>query len=356
MTSMPEIKSATVLPEMRCNGCGAKVGASILSQVMAKLKPVSHDNIIIGLNSPDDASVIQMNHSLLVQSVDSFRAIVDDPYLFGQIAALHALSDLFAMNAQPHSALAIVTLPHADEVIVEREMTQLMQGAVKVLNEHDCALVGGHSSESTEMSLGFSVNGFVENKALMTKSNCQVGDILIITQALGTGALFAAHAQHKAEGEWIEQAVAGMLLSNHQASKIFFQHQAKACTDVTGFGLLGHLLEMLKPVRLSATLNLADLPVLSGVLNCFEQDIKSSLYQQNSQIEAHIVDNENWQKQSNYPLLFDPQTSGGLLATVPPSQSEQCLSALRNAGYADAVVIGCVTDGGVAGDACINLN
>jgi len=146
------------------------------------------------------------------------------------------------------------------------------------------------------------------------------------------------------------------LLSNHQASKIFFQHQAKACTDVTGFGLLGHLLEMLKPVRLSATLNLADLPVLSGVLNCFEQDIKSSLYQQNSQIEAHIVDNENWQKQSNYPLLFDPQTSGGLLATVPPSQSEQCLSALRNAGYADAVVIGCVTDGGVAGDACINLN
>ena len=326
---------------MRCGGCGAKVGASVLQRVMRRLTPVEHEGVVLGLNSPDDASAIEIPAGqVLVQSVDVFRALLDDPYVLGQISAEHALSDLFAMNARPHSALAIATLPYGGEAIVERDLLQIMSGAVAVLNENNCALIGGHTSEGAELSLGFSVNGTCKAEQLLQKSQVQVGHQLILTQALGTGTLFAAHAQLAAKGEWISQAITGMQLSNRQAGEIFYRHHASACTDITGFGLLGHLLEMLKPAGLGASIKLGELPRLDGALECFALGISSSLQPQNSHAGKAIHHHEEWLSHSVYPLLFDPQTSGGLLASVAESEVESCLQALHRAGYKNACVIG----------------
>lgn len=326
---------------MRCGGCGAKVGATVLNSVMSRLQPMSHDGIVLGLDAPDDAAAIQIPaQQLLLQSVDVFRALVDDPYVLGQIAAEHALSDLFAMNAQPHSALAIATLPYAGETLVERDLLQLMSGALSVLNKHQCALIGGHTSEGAELSIGFSVNGTANQNQILQKSQPQIGQQIILTQALGTGTLFAAHNQWQAKGVWIEKAVEAMLTSNRSAGEIFHKHNASACTDVTGFGLLGHLIEMIKPVGLSATLQLDKIPALEGALITLQRGISSSLQPQNKRLQRTIHQLENWHKHPRYALLFDPQTSGGLLACVAPDETDSCLKMLKQAGYAEAVVIG----------------
>ncbi len=342
-------KQADTSAAMRCGGCGAKVGASVLSRVMQRLAPVEHKGVVLGLNSPDDASAIEIpTGHVLVQSVDVFRALLDDPYVLGQISAEHALSDLFAMNARPHSALAIATLPYGAEAIVERDLLQIMSGAVAVLNENDCALIGGHTSEGAELSLGFSVNGTCKAEQLLQKSQAKVGHQLILTQPLGTGTLFAAHAQLAAKGEWISQAIAAMQLSNRQAGEIFYRHNASACTDITGFGLLGHLLEMLKPAGHGASIKLSQLPVLDGALDCFSQGISSSLQPQNSHSQRAINDYKAWQAHPVYPVLFDPQTSGGLLASVAEHEVESCLQALHHAGYKQACTIGQVEASQVA--------
>ncbi len=344
--NQPAITSAA----MRCGGCGAKVGASVLKRVMQRLAPVEHAGVVLGLNSPDDASAIEIPAGhLLVQSVDVFRALLDDPYVLGQISAQHALSDLFAMNAQPHSALAIATLPYGAEAIVERDLLQIMSGAVAVLNENNCALIGGHTSEGAELSLGFSVNGSCAPEQLLQKSQPQVGHQLILTQPLGTGTLFAAHAQLAARGEWVSQAVVGMQLSNRQAGDIFYRHHASACTDITGFGLMGHLLEMLKPARLGASIHLSQLPVLEGALDCFARGISSSLQSQNSHSRRAINNYQQWREHPVYPLLFDPQTSGGLLASVAECDVDSCLQALHKAGYPQACIIGEVSVGNTGG-------
>ena len=337
---------------MRCGGCGAKVGASILSRTLERLQPISREGVMLGLSSADDAAAITVPPGhWLVQSVDVFRALIDDPYRQGQIAALHALSDLFAMNATPHSAQAIVTLPYAGETLVERDLFQLMSGAVNILNAHQCALIGGHTSEGAELSIGFCVNGFGQAQKILRKSQPQVGDKLILTKQLGTGVLFSAHNQHKAHGKWIESAVNSMLQSNGKAGEIFSFYHANACTDITGFGLAGHLVEMLtpenhtddSPAPLAATVSLNHIPLLEGALSCSQNGILSSLHIQNQRVEKRIRSANVWNKHPVWPLLFDPQTSGGLLASVAASQVDDCLSALRLAGYHHACVVGEIT-------------
>lgn len=326
---------------MRCGGCGAKVGASILSRTLQRLQPVTREGVMLGLNAADDAAAITVPPGQwLLQSVDVFKALVDDPYLQGQIAALHALSDLFAMNAEPHSAQAIVTLPYAAEALVERDLLQLMSGALQILNENQCALIGGHTSEGAELSLGFAVNGLAAADQVLRKSQAQPGDKLILTQALGTGILFAAHHQLLAQGRWIEAALQAMLQSNREAGAIFFQHRANACTDITGFGLAGHLVEMLTGNSVAARLSLNALPLLPGAQACAQNGIQSSLYPQNQRARHRIQHADQWQDHERWPLLFDPQTSGGLLASVPPEQADACLAALHKAGYSQAVIVG----------------
>ena len=328
---------------MRCGGCGAKVGSAVLSRALATLEPVARDDVLIGLAAPDDAAAVAVPPGrAMVHSVDYFRSFVDDPYVFGQIAANHSLGDLYAMGATPQSALAIATLPYAPEDKLEDQLFQLMSGALAVFRDAGAALVGGHTSEGAELALGFAVNGLADPERLLRKGGMRPGDRLILTKPLGTGTLLAADMRHHARGRWIDAAIASMLQSNRAAADCLMRHGARACTDVTGFGLLGHLIEMTRPSEVDASVSLGALPLLDGALECIARGIMSSLQPENLRLRRAIRDLETAASSPVYPLLFDPQTAGGLLASVPAERAEGCLAELRALGYARAALIGTV--------------
>jgi selenide,water dikinase len=279
----------------------------------------------------------------MVQSVDYFRAFIDDPYLFGRIAANHALGDIFAMGAAPHSALAIATLPYAVEAKLEDQLFQLMAGALAVLGAAGAALIGGHTGEGAELALGFAVNGLADPDRLLRKAGMRPGDRLILTKPLGTGTLLAADMRHQAKGRWIDGALAMMIQSSGPAADCLIRHGAQACTDVTGFGLLGHLVEMAKPSGVAVELALGALPLLDGALDCVARGIVSSLQPANLRLRRAIANLEPAARAPAYPLIFDPQTAGGLLASVPAERADACLAALRALGYDRAALIGTVS-------------
>jgi selenide, water dikinase len=331
---------------MRCGGCGAKVGANVLSRALAAIEPIERSDVLIGLHSPDDAAVVRVPPGkAVVQTVDFFRAFIDDPYVFGQVAANHALGDVFAMGAEPQTATAIVTVPPGLERKVEDLLTQMMAGAVKVLNAAGCALVGGHTGEGAELALGFAINGLIDEQmsGVMRKGGMQPGDVLLLTKPIGTGTLFTAHARHAAKGRWIDAALQSMVLSNQTGADILRTHGATACTDLTGFGLLGHLVEMTRPSGVDAELQLSALPLLDGAVDCVKAGIVSSLQPANVRLRRALRNGEAFAQDPRYPLLFDPQTAGGLLASVPAAKADACVQALRAAGYTHTAVIGRIT-------------
>lgn len=326
---------------MRCGGCGAKVGATVLSRVVNQLKPTQRDDVLIGLNAPDDAAVLETPEGKVsIQSVDYFRSFIDDPYVFGKIASNHALGDLFAMGAEPQAAMAVATLPYASESVLEEQLYQLMSGALEVLNEAGAALVGGHSSEGSELAFGLSVTGLADRDALLRKGGMRAGDVLLLTKPLGTGTLFAADMRLKAKGRWVTSALEHMMHSNAAAARCLIQHGATACTDVTGFGLLGHLVEMLKASDCDAELELDSLPILDGALETVQMGIFSSLQPQNIRLRRAIKPDQQCLAHPHYPLIFDPQTAGGLLASVPAAKVQNCVQTLKHAGYASTCIIG----------------
>ena len=330
---------------MRCGGCGAKVGSTVLSRVVQRLPPQQRDDVVIGLDAPDDAAVYRVPEGkLLVQSVDYFRSFIDDAYVFGQIAANHALGDLFAMGAEPQSVLAIATVPYGRERIVEETLFDLMTGALAVTNATGAVLAGGHSSEGAELAFGLTVNGLISTDHLLRKGGLQAGDVLILTKPIGTGTLFAADMRQRARGRWIDGAIQSMLHSNAAAAECLQAHGVSACTDVTGFGLLGHLIEMTRAAGVDAQIAIDDVPILDGAQETVAAGILSSLQPQNLRLRRGVRDIERVSRHPRYPLLFDPQTAGGLLAGVPPNEAEACLSALRSAGYSRTAVIGRVNE------------
>ena len=328
---------------MRCGGCGAKVGADLLSRVLARLDPGRHPDVRIGLDSPDDAAVLAVPAGqVMVQTVDFFRAFIDDPWLFGRIAANHALSDLHAMGAQPQSALALVTVPPGLDAKVEELLVQLMSGALQELRAAGCALVGGHTAEAQELAMGFTVNGLADASlaGLTRKAGLVPGDALILTKPLGTGTLLVAREALDARGAWIDAAIESMLLSNRAASACLRAFGARACTDITGFGLLGHLVEMARASAVDAGLSLEAIPALDGALESLAAGHLSSLHAGNSRIRVALRDDGRDRSDPRVELLFDPQTSGGLLAGVPADRADACVKALREIGYRHASRIG----------------
>lgn len=384
-----ERTQAQAAQAMRCGGCAAKVGAGVLGRALGGLQTLDSPDVLIGLSAPDDAALVRIPPGKAqVQTVDFFRAFIDDPYRFGQIAANHALGDIFAMGATPHTATAIAVVPPGVDRQTQSLLSQLMAGAVQVLHAAGCALVGGHSGEGPELSLGFAINGLVDLDAqgqpvhVMRKTGARAGDALILTKPLGTGTLFAAHALGRARGRWVEAALDSMAQSSQDAARILAQFGARACTDVTGFGLLGHLVEMLQSERLGAQLDMASLPLLDGALASMDAGIFSSLHSSNTQ-QGSAIAGWPWQpgKESGRgadaglgaglgksahsspsadaddaepsaaqalrqrrQLLFDPQTAGGLLASVPWEQAQACLQTLRAQGYAQSALIGRVCE------------
>eukprot|EP00960_Hanusia_phi_P073843 768100-Hanusia_phi.AAC.4 len=322
----PEALAALAHASMRCGGCGAKVGATVLSNVMNKIRKefsFPNNDVVIGLDAPDDCAIVKQDPQgrAQVHTVDFFRSFIKDPFLFGKIAANHALSDCHAMCAEPRTALAIAVVPFGIEAKVEETLYQMMAGACTVLAENNCVLVGGHTCEGSELALGFSINGLVQwpNGAL-AKSGMKNGDVLILTKPIGTGTLLAADMRSRSKGVWIAEALRNMCVSNKAGAEILKAHGATSCTDVTGFGLLGHLWEMAKASSSQVELDLNSIPLLPGALECIQNGIFSSLQPANVRLKRSIANEEEALKHHAYPLIFDPQTSGGLLATVPAAK------------------------------------
>ena len=340
---LPELPTQA---QVACGGCGAKVGADPLRQVLEELAARFPRHCSGG--GDDAAPLAGLQGATLLQSIDVLRQLVADPWTMGRIAANHALSDLYACGARPLGALAAATLPYAGPRILQRDLYQLLAGALHELAAADCPLLGGHSMQGADLSLGFAVSGVPMDAQgrLLGKSGAQPGDALLLTGALGTGALFAAHMQLRADGRDIDAAVDNMLRGNAAAARLALQYGASACTDVTGFGLLGHLLEMLGDER-GARLVCARVPALAGARDCLEAGIISTMHPANQErARAALgasVDSPAAQ------LLFDPQTSGPLLLAVPAARAQELLGALLESGYPEAAIIGEISAAPAAG-------
>ncbi len=297
----------------------------------------ANQNLLIGLDSPDDAAVMKVPEGeVMVHTVDFFTAMVDDPFVLAQICLKHCLSDLYAMGAQPYSVLAIVQIPYATPEKQADTLYPMLVGIQKGLLPTGTPLVGGHTTLGHQLGLGFACNGVAHPDQLLRKGGMQPGNVLILTQPIGTGTLFAADMQRLAKGRWIEAAIGHMVQSNQPASEIFQTHHACACTDITGFGLLGHLLEMVQASRVGVELDLTCWPVLSGARETVARGIVSSLQPQNLQAARAIANGTEYEGHPDFPLLFDPQTAGGLLAAEHAEQAEDCLPQLSKKGYTSA--------------------
>ena len=344
MRSAPPDES--VLEEMRCGGCAAKVGPQPLSDALSRLPPPIAEGVVVGLNAPDDAAVLAPPKSgYLVQTVDFFRAFIDDPFVFGEIAANHALNDVFAMGGIPRHALATAVVPTGSAPKVEEALFQLLSGARACLDREGVALVGGHSSEGMELSVGFSVTGEVAADGIVRKGGLKAGDALILTRPLGTGILFAAAMRGRASAASVSEALDEMRRSNRQAAGILMKHRASAMTDVTGFGLVGHLGEMLAASGADADLDFSAIPLYSGVRAMADAGVASTLLSENLARLGLLRGDVDGATKS---ILFDPQTSGGLLAGIPAGEAASCVAELRSAGYAHAGIIGHVARVGIA--------
>jgi selenide,water dikinase len=326
---------------MRCGGCGSKISGDVLSAVLKRLDLPDDPRLVLGVRAGEDAAAHRVKPELYgdrdglveVQTVDYFKAFIDDPFLFGRIAAQHAVSDLYAMNARPFSALAIATLPYARGPVQEAQLYELLAGAVATFREQAVVLSGGHTTEGHELALGFAVTGFGEEARLFRKSGLKPGDNLILTKPLGTGALLAAWMRGRCRAEWFTAAIESMLKSNRAAAEVLRDAGVSACTDVTGFGLAGHLLEMLDASRVAARLDAAAVSLLPGFVEVVKEGIVSTLQRDNAKVACRVSGTApEW--------LFDPQTSGGLLAGVCRDAANEVLRRLRDAGCADAAIIG----------------
>lgn len=319
----------------RGGGCTAKLGAGILSHVLEKL-PAGHkdSNLLVGFDSKDDAAVYKITEDLaVVQTLDFFPPMVDDPYTFGQIAAANALSDIYAMGGEVKTALNIVCFPEQMDLNI---LGEIMRGGSEKVSEAGGQLVGGHSIADSDVKYGLSVMGLVDPRRIYTNNSAQVGDRLILTKKLGVGIVCTANRIGEASAEAMAEAVASMTMLNKYAAQILHGFDVHACTDITGFGFLGHLHEMLDG-RLSAVINASDILTIKNAPEYADEFLLTAAGQKN---RNHV---EKYVEFTNVPfameeILFDPQTSGGLLAAVSGSDAEKALLQLQEAGLAASIV------------------
>jgi selenide,water dikinase len=352
-TELPEMQQPgdgnRELAPMRCGGCGSKLGGEMLERVLERVRRRYGMQRDSGTAHADDAALLRVPAGMdLVQSIDHFRSFVDDPWLFGRIAANHALGDLYAMGVEAHSALLLANVGFGSESKQEQDLYQLVSGVAETLRRDGVLLAGGHSGEAEQMSCGLSVNGFARPQDLLLKSGMRPGQVLILTRPLGSGVLFAAEMRGKARGEWVDAALAEMLQSNRAAARCLRQFGASACTDVTGFGLAGHLYEMARASACGVELEIDRLPLYAGAAELAAAGIQSSLLPQNVRIRHAIEDHGRFAGDAAYPLIFDPQTAGGLLASVDEERAPACVEALDELGYDSARIVGRVAAPGGA--------
>lgn len=309
----------------RGGGCTAKLGPAALSRVLEKLPRPTDPNLLIGAQSSDDAAVYRLTDDLaIVQTLDFFPPMLDDPYLFGQVAATNALSDIYAMGGEVKTALNIVCFPEEMDLNILGEI--LRGGSEKVL-EAGGSMAGGHSIADQEVKYGLSVTGVVHPQRILANNTGTVGDHLVLTKPLGVGLLCTAARLGQADSQAFQRAVKSMTTLNKYAAQVAAKYRVHAATDVTGFGLLGHLHEMMRP-DLSARIFAHALPVLDTALECADEFYLTAAGQRNRNFAAQraVLHGLTFAQEE---LLFDPQTSGGLLLAVEEADAQPLLEELR---------------------------
>jgi selenide,water dikinase len=326
---------------MRCAGCGGKVAGSVLARVLKRLEIQPSEHVLLGLEAPDDAAIIRPPAGRpIVATADFFAAFLDDPYLVGRVAALNAASDLFAMGSRPLAALALATIPVGPPREQEALLYELLAGGLAELKRMGAVLVGGHTIEGPQTTIGYTMLADAGSGPPRAKSGLRAGDVLILTKPLGSGILLAAHMQARLKAAWWQPLLDVLLASNQPAAALADPFDIQGMTDVTGFGLAGHLLEMLHASNLATELRLDALPLLPGAAELSAEGVASTLAPANRLREAEIEASAAVRGSPAYALLFDPQTSGGLLMGVPEQHVEGVLGQLFQHGAPRAARVG----------------
>ncbi len=336
----PPVKGRVPLTRyVRKAGCASKIGQADLLRVLGNLPVLEDPRVLVGTAAGDDAGVYDLDgEHLLVHTVDVFTPCVDDAYLFGQIAAANSVSDVYAMGGRPLSALSILGFP-IDELDASL-MEALLRGGVDKLAEAGCPVIGGHSMNDEEVKCGFAVTGLVERKHLLERDRAEAGDELVLTKPLGTGMVAFAAQLGRVKKECLDDAGAWMAALNKDAAELMVLHQARACTDVTGYGLAGHLVTMARGSGLAVRVDLGRLPAYHAVEECIRADILPGAVDRNEAYSVAWVKPLGKAAARYLPLLYDPQTSGGLLIAFPPGKAEAFVEAMRDRGNQAAAVIG----------------
>lgn len=308
----------------------AKLAPSDLAQVLSKLpKQDFSTDVLVGFETSDDAGVFRLNETTaLVQTVDFFTPIADDPETYGQIAAINSLNDVYAMGGTPLSALSIVCYPQKGDWDV---LAKILLGGQKQMNAENVVIIGGHSVDDAEIKFGYAVTGVVDPEKIVKNSGAKAGDVLVLTKPIGTGAISTAIKRGVAKQESVDAAMKAMTTSAAHASKVMQEVGANGCTDITGFGLLGHAFEMAKGSNVTFQINSNAVPLLPDVLNLIEQKMLTRGDKNNRVYVGETVKINGSVSGEMQSALFDPQTAGGLLISLEESKADELLKKVENA-------------------------
>ncbi len=325
----------------KCAGCGAKVGAGTLSQILSGLPVHFDENLLVGYDKSDDASVYKISDTLaLVQTLDFFPPIVDDPYTFGQIAAANALSDIFAMGAEAKLAMNILCVA---EKMKDEHIQELLRGGYEKVYEAGAIISGGHTIVGEEPKYGLSVTGFAHPDKILVNSNAQRGDVLILTKPLGVGILTTAAKAGLVDQVTYQKVIQSMMMLNKAARDIMVQFDVSSCTDVTGFGLIGHTYEMASGGGVSIEIDYHAIPKFDGIYELACMGMLPSGVYKNRDYAAFAVHADASIDLAMQDILYDPQTSGGLLIAVKADDAQELLHRLQDT-IPTAAIIGHVVE------------
>jgi len=327
----------------RYSGCAAKLGPGELDKALCGLPFVPDPNLIVGLERADDAGVYRLTDELaIIQTVDFITPIVDDPYDFGMIAAANALSDVYAMGGKPITAMNVVCFPRKTMDI--SILKQILSGALAKMCEAEVTLVGGHTVQDDELKYGLSVTGIIHPQRVVTKSGARIGDKLILTKPLGTGIISTALKAGLADSKTIAKLTSLLATLNKKASELMISVDAHACSDITGFGLLGHACEMALNSEVAIELYSSMVPFFSEAADFAKMGLNPEGMYSIKEFRSNMIESAGKVDDWLLDILFDPQTSGGLLISVSPQVADTLLTQLQEAGYKEAAIIGAVAN------------
>jgi selenide,water dikinase len=333
--------AAKLTANVKAGGCASKLSPKILDQALRSVPRMTNERVLVGYDTADDAGVYDLTEPggiplAMVQTVDFFTPIVDDPYTFGGIAAANALSDVYAMGGRPVTALSLLVFPGKGDIL---ELEQILKGGADKIHEAGCVILGGHSISEDEIKFGYSVTGLIDPRRILTNARAQPGDLLLFTKRLGTGVISTALKKGIVAAEHMDASIEQMLTLNRGAAVALQPLEVHGCTDVTGFGLLGHAREMALASDVTLEIAASAIRYLSGAIEYSKAGAHSGGLHNNRDFVEGCVSMDAAIPGEIQALLYDPQTSGGLLISLPPAEAEKFLAA-----RSEAYIIGKVTE------------